>query len=1500
MGNFLHINYIPTKFRLLIAVALISSTLFLAIMAATDGVGAQQSTSPCENGTVVPTPSENGGLVADCELLWAMKAGFTNGDDKLSSWNATTALGQWVGVQIYGTGNRVKALSLYDLSLAGTISMPASLVQAGGLSELTHMYLDKNKLSGSIPSELGSLSKLTWLKLSDNRLGGSIPSKLGGLSNLIYLYLNGNQLGGSIPSKLGSLSNLTYMYLNDNKLEGSIPSKLGNMSKLVVLHLGDNKLSGSIPSELGSLSNLQGMSLEDNGLSGSIPSELGGLSKMTWIKVAGNQLTGCIPVTLRRVTANDFGKLGLPYCDAVSPTPSTTPEPTPSTTPEPTPSITPEATPSTTPEATPSTTPEATPSTTPEATPSTTPAPTPSTTPSPTPRQAIICSNGVVVPNPSENGGLVADCELLWAMKSGFTNGDDKLSSWNATTALGHWVGVQIYGTGNRVKALSLYDLSLAGTISMPASLVQAGGLSELTHMYLDKNKLSGSIPSELGSLSKLTWLKLSDNRLGGSIPSELGSLSNLIYIYLNGNQLGGSIPSKLGSLSNLTYMYLNDNQLSGSIPSKLGNMSKLVVLHLGDNKLSGSIPSELGSLSNLQGMSLEDNGLSGSIPSELGGLSKMTWIKVAGNQLTGCIPVTLRRVTANDFGKLGLPYCDAVSPTPSPTPSTTPAPTPSPTPGTTPAPTPGQAIICSNGVVVPNPSENEGLVADCELLWAMKSGFTNGDALLTSWNADTAISDWAGLRVSNQPARVRSLSLANKALTGTISMPASLVQAGGLSNLTFLLISGGRMSGGIPSELGNLSNLETLNLSNDQLSGEIPSELGSLSNLEELFLHNNRLSGGIPSELGSLSSLDSLLLVNNQFSGCIPAALRDVEYNDLDELGLSYCDDTTSTSTPTPTPTPTSTPTPVVGKLPTDDPPLNFRVAGFGADHIGLAWETPYNRGITNYVLHRYEHNGTEFVSSQLSEDGNVSGGGGATLASQSLTPDTLYRYDLTLRDDSDFVIIQEFLQVRTRATSAPPEQSDDASLSKLALSGVEFDTQFSTTSYRYSGSVANDTTQTTVTATASDSAASYAVKLGGTVDDDGVIDLVPGRNVITVHVTAKDGVTTRIYTVVVSRAKLANDLSSNASLRSLSLRGVDIGTFDSGTSSYSAQVAHEVSETTVTVMRGDVEASHEIELDGARDADGVIPLNVGENVITVKVTAEDGETTHTYTVTITRAESAVSDPEPTPTPEPIDTCVQSVEANGTVEGSWDDACLSGKEAPGGAGERYACFYTFTLDESADIVISLRSDEDTYLYVRDGHGKNGDALHEHDDIENFGLDTNSRLSVTLEPGSYTIEATTYLPQTSGDFTLAIEGLGEAEVPSPIPRPEPEVDACVESVDADGTIEGSWVNTCPSGTEAEPWRGYKYSRFYMFTLDEASDVTITLKSDEDTYLYLLKGHGRHGEILFERDDIVLGEDTNSELSETMDAGNYTIEATTYYVEKTGDFTLTIAGLAATQ
>ena len=255
---------------------------------------------------------------------------------------------------------------------------------------------------------------------------------------------------------------------------------------------------------------------------------------------------------------------------------------------------------------------------------------------------------------------------------------------------------------------------------------------------------------------------------------------------------------------------------------------------------------------------------------------------------------------------------------------------------------------------------------------------------------------------------------------------------------------------------------------------------------------------------------------------------------------------------------------------------------------------------------------------------------------------------------------------------------------MNSLTLSGVGIDPDFNSSTYRYAASVASDVTQTTVTATPNDSAASHDVKLGGVVNEGGSVELSPGRNVITVTVTAEDGVTTGVYTIVVSRAKTADSLSSDASLRSLSLSGVDIGTFDSETDSYTAQAAHDVSQTTVTVVRSDVEASHAVKLDGVEDTDGVIALAVGENVITVEVTAEDGETTLTYTVTVTRADA--------PAPEPVDTCVQAVEADDTIDGSWDDTCLSEKDAPGGAGDRYARFYTFMLDEASDLIITLES----------------------------------------------------------------------------------------------------------------------------------------------------------------------------------------------------------------
>ena len=101
----------------------------------------------------------------------------------------------------------------------------------------------------------------------------------------------------------------------------------------------------------------------------------------------------------------------------------------------------------------------------------------------------------------------------------------------------------------------------------------------------------------------------------------------------------------------------------------------------------------------------------------------------------------------------------------------------------------------------------------------------------------------------------------------------------------------------------------------------------------------------------------------------------------------------------------------------------------------------------------------------------------------------------------------------------------------------------------------------------------------------------------------------------------------STDATLSALTLSSVDFGTFAAGTTSYSAQVANSVSQTTVTATVNDSGASHVIKLGGVTDADGVMALRVGSNVITIEVTAEDDSTTSTYTVTVTRAEPPSTD---------------------------------------------------------------------------------------------------------------------------------------------------------------------------------------------------------------------------------------------------------------------------------
>ena len=103
------------------------------------------------------------------------------------------------------------------------------------------------------------------------------------------------------------------------------------------------------------------------------------------------------------------------------------------------------------------------------------------------------------------------------------------------------------------------------------------------------------------------------------------------------------------------------------------------------------------------------------------------------------------------------------------------------------------------------------------------------------------------------------------------------------------------------------------------------------------------------------------------------------------------------------------------------------------------------------------------------------------------------------------------------------------------------------------------------------------------------------------------------------------ATPVSTDAALRSLTLGGAALSpAFMSATQRYTANVAHSVTSVTVTAAPNDANAN--VAFTPATDADAgtaghQAALAVGDNPITVTVTARDGRTRKSYTVTVTRA---------------------------------------------------------------------------------------------------------------------------------------------------------------------------------------------------------------------------------------------------------------------------------------
>ena len=142
--------------------------------------------------------------------------------------------------------------------------------------------------------------------------------------------------------------------------------------------------------------------------------------------------------------------------------------------------------------------------------------------------------------------------------------------------------------------------------------------------------------------------------------------------------------------------------------------------------------------------------------------------------------------------------------------------------------------------------------------------------------------------------------------------------------------------------------------------------------------------------------------------------------------------------------------------------------------------------------------------------------------------------------------------------------------------------------------------------------------------------------------------------------------------------------------------------------------------------------------------------------------APSATPTPTPTATPSPTptrvagtsggDACIERLEGNGRVSGSWSSACLTAN--PPDDRSYYARFYIFTLFAASEVTITLSSSSTApYLYLLEGEGTDGTVRQQRGTADA----TSVTITASLSGGSYTIEASTWNSETTGDFTLALD-----------------------------------------------------------------------------------------------------------------------------------------------
>ena len=305
-------------------------------------------------------------------------------------------------------------------------------------------------------------------------------------------------------------------------------------------------------------------------------------------------------------------------------------------------------------------------------------------------------------------------------------------------------------------------------------------------------------------------------------------------------------------------------------------------------------------------------------------------------------------------------------------------------------------------------------------------------------------------------------------------------------------------------------------------------------------------------------------------------------------------------------------------------DAPAAPKLVAASSATLNVNWNAPSNVGrpaISHYDL-RYRISGSSSFSAGPEDVASTT----ATIT--DLSAETGYDVQVRATNDEGDSTWSSSLKTSTTedtttvtavmiaADNATATEGADLTFS-LTRSGDAAETLTVTVSVTETGNMISGAPPTSVTFAASSLNASLTV-----ATEDDALD----ESASTVTATVEDGDTYDLGSSATASVTVNDNddpVSADAQLSSLNLSGIDFGTFESSTAKYEAEVAFAKMQTIVTAVAADPDATFTIgPADVDEDEDGhQVNLSVGDNTISVTVTAADDVTMLTYSVKVKRA---------------------------------------------------------------------------------------------------------------------------------------------------------------------------------------------------------------------------------------------------------------------------------------